>query len=219
MAYSFPLSIAQFMDKLPIHAISLDLTEAVEMSETGGGEILTAELGARLWRGRIDLADMTPDEAADVLPLIDILRRPGASFMVHDASRPGPRLDADGATLGAAIPVLSQVASNNRDIRLTGLPPNYRLRPHDWIGFSYGSNPLRLALHRGVTAVQASAIGAIAGWWEITPHIRPGFATGTAVTLVKASCKAVIVPKSVRAGQRQATLTRGVSFEFIQTLR
>lgn len=218
MAYAFPLTIAQFMARLPIDAISFDLTEAVELSETGGGEILTAELGVRLWRGRIELGDMTPDEAADVLPLLDILRRPGASFMVHDASRPGPRLDADGATLGAASPVLASANANGRDITLSGLPAGYRLRPHDWLAFSYGANPTRYALHRAVGSAQANASGTT-GWWEVTPNLRPGFATGSAVTLLRPACKAIILPKTVQPGRRKASLTSGVSFEFLQTLR
>ncbi len=219
MAYSFPLTAAQFMSRLPVQEITFDISEAMEISETGGGEVLMADLGTRLWRGKVSLGDMTADEAAEVLPLIDILRRAGGSFMAHDVSRPGPRGDITGSTLGAAAPTLSQVNANARDIRLTGLPVGYRLNPYDYLAFSYGSNPTRFALHRAVNGQQANAGGTFGGWLEVTPNIRAGYAIGAAVTLLKASCKAVIVPGSFQPGRRKATMTSGVSFDFIQTLR
>lgn len=218
MAYAFPLTTAQFMDRLPIQEITFDPAEAMEVSETGGGEILTADLGTRLWKGQIALGDMTPDEAAEVMPLIDILRRGAGSFMVHDVSHPAPRNDPTGSILGVASPVLHSVHANMRDIRLGGLPIGYQIRPHDYVAFSYGSNPVRYALHR--VAIQRSAASdGTTGWVEVSPNIRPGFTAGAAVTLMKASCKAIIVPGSFQPGRRKATMTAGVSFDFIQTLR
>lgn len=219
MAYAFPLSAAQFISRLPVQDITFELSEAMEVSETGGGEILTADLGTRLWKGRISLGDMTPDEAAEVLPLIDVLRRPGASFMCHDISRPGPRGDPQGTALGAATPQLLQVDANNRDIRLTGMPAGYRLSPYDYLAFSYGTNPVRYALHRAASMRQANGAGAFGSGLEVIPNIRPGFAALAPVTLLRASCKAIIVPGSYQPGRRKATMTTGVSFDFIQTLR
>lgn len=221
MAFTFPLTTAQFMSILPIQEITFDVAEALEMSETGGGEVLMADLGTRLWRGKVSLGDLTQDEAADVLPMIDILRKAGTSFMAYDVSRPGPRYDVTGTLLGAASPVLFQVHANMRDIRIGGLPNGYRIRPYDYVAFAYGTNPVRYALHRAVIQRIATADGTT-GWFEVTPNIRPGFvagASGAAVTLLKASCKAVIVPGSFQPGRRKATMTSGVSFDFIQTLR
>lgn len=218
MAFSFPLTPAQFMSVLPVQDITFDVAEAMEMSETGGGEVLMADLGSRLWRGKVTLGDMTADEAADVVPMIDILRRGGGSFMAYDVSRPAPRYDPTGTILGAASPVLAQVHANMRDIRIGGLPNGYRIRPYDYVAFAYGTNPVRYALHRAVIQRIATSDGTT-GWFEVTPNIRPGFAVGAAVTLLKASCKAVIVPGSFQPGRRKATMTTGVSFDFIQTLR
>lgn len=218
MAYSFPLSNAQFMALLPIRDITFDLPEAMEISgETAGGEILTAGLGERLWQGEIQLGDMTRDEAAECLAMLDVLRRVGGSFLCHDVSRPRPRFDPDGAILGGASPTLHSVEANNRDIRIAGLPSGYQLRRYDYLAFSYGSNPVRRALHRVATPATAAGTG-ITGAFEVSPTIRPGYASGAAVSLVRPACKAIVVPGSVDPGRRSATLTVGAGFRFIQTL-
>lgn len=218
MAYSFPLTVAQFMAVLPISAMTFDLPEAVEISETGGGEILTADLGTRLWNGEITLGDMTADEAAEVMARLDVLRRAGGSFMCHDVARPFPRVDVTGASLAGASPTLLSVAGSTREISLSGLPANFQLRRYDYLGFSYGTNPVRHALHRIAAPVTANGVGTT-GLFEVSPNIRPGWVSGAAVSLSKPSCKAIIVPGSVNPGRRKSTMTTGASFRFIQTLR
>ncbi|MGN7870966.1 hypothetical protein [Paracoccus sp. 22332] len=218
MAYAFPLSHGQFMAILPIQDFSFDLPEAIETSETGGGEILRADLGTRLWQGEIGLGEMTPDERDEVMAMLDVLRRPGASFMAHDVRRPAPRLDPAGTELGAAAPQLLSVASTSRDVRLSGLPAGYALRRHDYLAFAYGTNPVRRALHRIASPAVAAANGQTAAF-EVSPAVRPGWAAGAAVSLVRAACKAVVVPGSVDPGRRKGVMTTGVRFRFQQTLR
>lgn len=218
MPITFPMNTATFMSLLPIRSMTFDLPESVEVSETGGGEILTAGLGVRLWQGEIELAPMEPDEAAVVLSLLDVARGAGASFMVHDVSRPGPRNDLNGTILGAAAPTLMALQSNNREVRVTGLPVGYAIRNYDYLAFTYAANPTRFALHRAVGSVTASA-GGTTGWLEVVPNIRPGALVGAAVSLLKASCKAVLVPGSVQPGRRTSRMTEGVSFKWRQTLR
>lgn len=218
MAYVYPLIPGHFMDLLPIQDITFDLPEAIEMSETGGGEILTADLGTRLWQGEITLGDMLPDERDDVMAMLDVLRVPGASFMVHDARRPAPRLDPTGAILGAANPRLGGVAANRTDIRLSGLPTGYLLRRHDYLAFSYGTNPVRYALHRVARGVAAASDGTTVAF-EVSPAVRPGFTVNAPIFLFKAACKAIVVPRSVDPGRRKGILTTGAKFSFLQTLR
>lgn len=215
MAYSFPLSTAQLMAILPVHQISFDPQEAMELSETGGGEILTADLGTRLWQGEIVLGDMTRDEADECLPMLDLLRQPGASFMVHDLRRPHPKSDPTGAITENADIQLYAVRANNRDIRLSGLPSGFQLRRHDYVGFGYGA---RIALHRVASQATTAATG-ITPWFEVVPNIRPGWSAGAAVTLSHAGCKAIYMPGSFQPGRSRATMIVGASFRFIQSLR
>lgn len=219
MAYAMPLSEALFMRRMPISRMSMDIPEAVEISETGGGELLTAELGTRLWQGEIVLGKMTSDEAAEALAMLDAARQMGGSILVHDVRRPGPRDDVDGTILGSAIPTLQAVAAGGREIKLSGLPGGYRLRRFDYLAFTYGSNPVRYALHRAISQITTTAEGVQEDWLQVVPALRPGWALGTPVSLHKAACKALIVPKSVQPGTTSQTLTEGVSFKWVQTLR
>ena len=218
MAFPFPLTTAQFFQLLPIRELTFDIPEAMEMSETGGGEILTADLGTRLWRGEVQLGDMEPDEAAEVLPLFDVLRRSGASFMVYDVGRPAPRADLTGSIIAGYAPRLHSVSSGGREIRISSLPPGYELRRHDYVAFSYGASPTRFALHRLASGALASGAG-LTPLFEVSPNLRPGWALNADVTLVRASCKAILVPGSFRSGRRKARLTTGAGFQFVQTLR
>jgi len=218
MAWAFPLTRPQFMDLLPIRSLTMDVPEAVEISETGGGELLQADLGTRLWSGEIVLGRLLPDEAGDALAMLAVARSSTGSVLIHDLSRPGPRLDPDGSILGAAAVTLADVNTNARNIQLAGLPVGYGLRRGDMLGFSYGSNPVRRALHRVASTATAAGDGTT-NYFEVTPPIRPGWAAGTAVTLIRPECKAVILPGTFQPGRRAATLTDGVSFKFRQTLR
>lgn len=218
MAYTYPLSLAQFFDILPISEIIFDIPDAVQMDETEGGELIIAELGTRLWQGEVRLGDMTANEAAEVGAMLDVLRGAGASFMAYDVARPGPRLDVTGAGLGASTPTMTQVTSDNREIRLSGLPSGYQLKRYDYVGFQYGSNPTRFALHRLASNGTAVAEG-VTQLIQVTPPLSPGWIEGVAVSLVKASCKARLVPGSVQPGRRRATMTVGAGFKFVQTMR
>lgn len=219
MAYSFPLTTAQFWDLLPIRELVFDIGENVEISgETEGGEVLTARRGTRLWHGEVALDDMQPTDAAEVGAMLDIVRRDGASFMAYDTGRPGPRADLKGTILGVSAPKLHTVDANNREIRISGLPAGYVLQRYDYLAFSYGSTPTRHALHRVAAGVTANGAG-LTPLFEVSPNLRPGWALNASVTLLKAPCKCRIVPGSTTPGRRRSTTTPGLTFRFTQTLR
>lgn len=215
---TFPLTLAQFFDLLPIEKAGLDLPEALDMSQTAGGEVLTTDLGTSLWSGRIDLAVMTHDEVSDIRPLINILRRSGASFLVSDPTRPWPRLDPNGTLLGAATPTILAVGGSMRELSLSGLPAAYPISRGDLISFTYGSSPTRYALHEFVGAAVADGAGQT-GLIEINPPIRPGAAGGAAVQLVWPRCKARLVPGENSTGVTSDTITSEAKLAWTQTLR
>ncbi|NTT88566.1 hypothetical protein [Tabrizicola fusiformis] len=214
---TFPLSLAQFFDLLPIQQAELDLPEALDMSQTTGGEVLTADLGTSLWSGRIELGVMTHDEVSAIRPLINILRRSGASFLISDPTRPWPRLDPNGMLLGAATPTILAVGGSGRELSLTGLPASYPISRGDLMSFTYGS-PSRYALHEAVGAAVANGAGQT-GLIEVTPPIRPGAAAGAAVQLVWPRCKARLVPGENTTGVTSHTITSEAQIAWTQTLR
>lgn len=218
MTLSFPLPLSDYWDQLPVSTLSLDCPAQVETSGTGGGQILTREIAPRLWTGSVALGRLTPAEASDILPLIDLVRGPGASFMAHDLMRPYPLLDPDGSVLDAAAVTVGAIGASFRDLRLAGLPPNYPLRRGDMIGVNWGASPVRYGLHRIVVASSTDASG-LTGWIEVAPAIAAGVAVGSAAVLARPAIKAVILPGSVQTGALRRGLVEGIGFSFIQTLR
>ena len=218
MAYAYPLSTAEFMALMPVAEISFDDPAQVAVNQTAGGEIITGTLGAQLWQGDVSLGVMDGVETATPDVLLSLLRVSGASFYAYDTRRPAPAADPGGVILGAVVPTISALPAGNREMALSGLPGWYLLSRGDYLAFDYGS-PSRRALHKVVSmSVQANAAGTT-GNFEVTPALRPGATVSTPVTLIRAACKAVIVPGSVMKGRTKDTITRDGAFRFIQSLR
>jgi len=219
VALTFPLSTANFMDLLLVQQLGFDTPEQVEVSQTGGGEIMLAAVAPMLWQGEVKLGDMTQIEAAPIEVRLDLLRA-GRNFYAYDLRRPAPRLDPTGSILGASTPSIYALVAGNREMQLQGLPVGYRLSAGDYLAFDYTSaSVVRRALHRVVADTAGASAGGISPTFEVTPMLRPGVVTGAAVTLVKPACKAIIVPNSVSKGQTSKTITSGASFRFMQTLK
>ena len=218
MALTFPLAAAEFFDTLKVRQMTFDCPEQVQVARTGGGEILPANIGPRLWTGEVSLVHHRFYVAAPVLAMISALREPGASFLAYDLTAPAPQSDPDGVALATVTPLILALPSDARMLSLKGLPSGFVLTAGDYLGFSYGTNPVRRALHRVVSGVVAGGTGQTAAF-EVTPPRRPGAAINTAVSLVKASCKARIVPGSVAPGTKGQIFTSGITFKFMQTLR
>ena len=218
MALTFPVSTAEFFDTLEVSQMTFDCPEQMQVARTGGGEILPANIGPRLWTGEVSLWDQGHSAVAPVLAMISALREPGASFLAYDLTAPAPQSDPDGVALATVTPLILALPSDARMLSLKGLPSGFVLTAGDYLGFSYGTNPVRRALHRVVSGVVASGTGQTAAF-EVTPPRRPGAAINTAVSLVKASCKARIVPGSVAPGTKGQIFTSGITFKFMQTLR
>lgn len=211
---TFPLSAATFIDRLPIARMTFDIPEQMELSQDGGGQLYGAELAPRVWQGEVRLDRLLPEEEADAMALIDLMRG-GRRALFYDRRRPWPQADRGGVKLGSATPVLSQLASNARQIAVSGLPAGYVLRRGDYIGWDYLG---RRAVHKVMDVTVAASGAGATGLFEVIPAIRPGAAAGAAVRLTRVSCTGMIVPKSTSPGSTAARLTDGVAFRWQQTL-
>ncbi len=218
MALVFPLSLSDFMSRLPVGEFTFDLGEALEINETLGGDQISADLGPRLWQGRIGLVQMSSEEWSALEPRLETLRQGGTGFLVTDIRRPAPAADPSGAGLGNATPTILELQGDNRQLRLTGLPAGYVLHAGDYIGFTYGT-PERHALHRIVDDSVIADINGQTALFEVVPNLRPGTATGRAVALRSPMCRAIIRPGSVSKGSTFKTVTSGVGFDWVQRVR
>lgn len=215
MPLTFPLPLAGFFDTLPIARVKMRPGQAVSFSETGGGDLISHQLGARLWQGEITLDKDYHAIWAAIEARLSLLQEPGASFLVTDPRLPFPIDDPDGSKLGASVVLVKSVLSDGQALRLKGLPVNYRLSQGDLFGFTYAGNPVRYAYHRVVTGGIAGIGGEVSV--DVSPYIRPGAVENDPVTLIRAVCKAKIIEAD--AGSSRALISDGGTFRFMQTLR
>lgn len=214
---SYPLSYEQFLGALRVEEVTFRLSHPQEHTRLGDGTVISASLGASLWTGTIRLAQANHPRHAQMEALIGLMDQPGATFLCHDPRYLGPANDPTGAILGSRTVTIHSVASTMRELRLAGLPSGYILSSGDMLAFQYGSNPVRYALHRIVIGGTASSTG-LTPMLELVPNLRAGAVAGLTVSLILPACKARLLPEPTYGAGRQA-LSRGASFDFIQTLR
>jgi len=215
MALNFPLSLGNFFGGLPVAECSMDLPETRAHTTTRGGEVRTAEVANRLWRGSVTTPAQTHTEAEALKARLHLLRNAGGSFFVFNPAKPAPAHDPDGAVLGAATPTIHTL--DHREMRITGLPAGYVLAAGDYLSFAYG-DPARYALHQIVTATVTANGSGLTPLFEVVPNIRPGATTGLTVVLIRPFCKALILPQRSRPGLSRGLHTSGLAFDWGQTL-
>lgn len=204
-----------FLSDLRVEGQTFDLLVPAETAQTASGEVIRAALGSGLWRGTLSLAMSTHQNAASIEARLARLVRPGATFDVWDVRRVGPNFDPTGAILGAASPTVH--SSSTTWIRITGLPPSYRLRRGDWLAFDYGSSPVRRALHRVWTVEAVANASGLTPQIEVEPLIRPGLSAGAAVSLIRPACRAAVL--SAQFGRGAGVFTEDAEIAWTQVLR
>lgn len=186
MALAWPLELANFFDPLPVAKCTMRPGRSMIFSETGGGEVIGHRRGTRLWGGEITLGVDYHSAHAAIEARLSLLEEAGASLLVRDTRLPGPIEDPTGAILGASDVRINTLHANNRELTLKGLPNGYVISQGDLLSFTYGSNPIRHALHRVARGRFAYSSGQTASI-EVTPFIRPGAAVDSPVQLIRPS--------------------------------
>lgn len=217
MTLTYPLPLADFWLRLPIRRIKFAPPGMTTHARTRGGEILPAAIGDRLWQADVEMDLMTADEWRAIRPLLHVLDDAGPSFLMTDPLHPAPAADPTGAGLTGAQPKIDRVGADGQ-LHLTGLPARYQLSAGDMIGWRYGTNPVRQALHEIVLDAPATVAGLAS--LTLTPPPQPGWSAGADVVLIRPRCKAVLLPDSLDEGFGRAGGDReGVRFVACQTLR
>ncbi|MBY6163966.1 hypothetical protein KUV73_23995 [Mameliella alba] len=220
MAFSFPLAIADFWDDLRISSQRFTLGENMETAETGGGEILAARTGPRLWQGEARIAADTSDLQDRAVAMIDLIRQPGRPFLVYDTNRAAPQTDRDGTEQGGAVCIVLAVGADRREVAFGGLPVGFALTRGDLLSIQYGANPTRFYLGRVVTGgVFSGGTPNFLAGVEVVPSLPEAITGSEVVTLRAPVCKAVYVPDSYSPPPRFIGSDGGLSFKWRQTLR
>lgn len=218
MAQTFPMLLEDFFDGLPIKGFTPDLTEAMEYSRTKGGEIITSDYGPRLWTMDLVVPAGTHAKIEQIKARLQLLRSPARSLLVGSMPLLYPQKDPQGSLIGSTTVLLKAVAGNNREINLSGFPVGYELTVGDFISFTYGSNPVRYAMHQVVASKIAAGDGTMTAL-EVVDFIRPGWAVNTPVRIRKPMYKAIVIPGSTEVMESDAIMSAGVKFSVIQTFR
>ncbi|QCP88094.1 hypothetical protein EYE35_20970 [Cereibacter sphaeroides] len=211
---TFPLTRAQFFGNLRLLVSEFDLPAAQEISRTAAGEVLTADLGARLWRAQVALAPVSLRDAEALRVQFSQLRMAGASFVMNPFPTCGPKASPTGTALTGYTPRIAAVSGGVLSIK--GLPPGFTLARGDCLSFSYGASPLRYAFHQVADTVAADGTGLTPNF-EVQPGIRSGAVPELNVTLYQPRMKAVLTDLDM--GEIRGPKRYGISFAAIQTLR
>lgn len=213
---TYPVPLTDFWSGLKIATFDMRPGGGLQSQATGGGEVIVARTGQRLWEGEVTTVPADDPGAAEAILIA--LQDPGRSFMIEAHKRLFPGADPGGAKLGPAAPVIASLPSGGRSMTLSGLPAGYTLSPGDFLSFTRGS-PSRFELVEVVTGAVADGFG-VTPEFEVTPGVRPGTTTSTAVILARPFFRAMIVPGSVKFSPTQPGRgpRLGASFAFRQTL-
>lgn len=214
---TFPLAASDFFDIMPISAMNFRLGVNTTMTESEDGERYAHERGERLWYGELQLDIGTADEGRQVAARLQLIEEAGGSFFVYDARARGPQADPMGAALSGFAPRLSGIDASRRSVSIDQLPAGYIITTGDYLGFSYGANPTRHAVHQvaGVTRL-ASGSGEVTEL-QVVPKIREGANVGTSVQLVQPVCKAQL--EEADYGKGGKIIAQGGVLRWSQTLR
>lgn len=216
MAQVYPMSASAFFEGLRIMRASFDLPNNQLITRSAGGDVMRAELGARLWRAQLDLVPQTHQGAEEIRAKMHLLRQPSASLIIRPSPCFAPACDPDGSIIASSTVLLASVNANLRDITLSGLPAAYAITAGDYLSYTYGTDPVRYGFHQAVSSATANGSG-VTGAFEVIPPIRPGYSIGATVRLMKPWMKAVLVESST--GAAGVAVTDGISLTLQQTLR
>lgn len=212
-ALTFPLAQASLGDILPIQSVTWELARQQEISATGAGEMLVADLAPPLWEGSVSLRPLLHTEARALAAKLDALDGGMQSFFLANPLGWWPASDPGGTIYGAATPVIESIEANRKELSFSGLPANYKLSAGDMFSVAYG---LRQGLYRLVADVTANGEGETAAV-EVRPHLRPGVAATQAAVFSKPAAKVKVIPGSISQSFHSVNRTR-LSFRVRQTL-
>lgn len=203
MSLAFPLPLNAFWDRIRVASIQWRLSHPQSVSQLADGTILRASRGAPLWRATVTTDAYIHEESAEYEAILALLDMPGASFLAYDPRKAGLTASGSGsATIGS-------ISGDRREISLSGFTGT--ITPGDFISFTYGSSPLRYALHRAVAGATN------AGSFEVVPPVSPLVSTGRPVTYEKPFAKFTLEPEP-DYGQGRPIFSAGATFGMVQTL-
>jgi hypothetical protein len=209
-----PLGTAAFFDLLRVVDVKLVLNWHQEMSGTGGGDTLYADLAPPRWHADITTVPMEFAEAEGIMALINSRGGGLKTVLLGNSKLPCPSSDPDGSIFGAATPVLGTITDRSH-VAFAGFPAGYVLPLGTYFQVIFGTS--RYYLGQVCEAKTADGSGNVTAT-EITPPLPASVSAGDAVTVINPAGKFIIVPNSAYPSAI-STVHETITFSAEQTYR
>lgn len=192
MSLANPLGFAAFFDLLRVADVKFALGWHQEMSGTGGGDDLYADLAPARWQADITTVPMTFAEAEGIMARINSRAGGLKTVLLSNNKLLYPSSDPDGSIFGAATPVVGTITDRSH-IAFTSFPNDYVIPLGTFFQVIFDTS--RYYLGQFAEAKTADGSGAVSAV-EITPPLPASVAPGDAVTVIKPAGKFRITPNS-----------------------
>jgi len=217
---NFPLDKSQLSDRLMIESNRRRLTGFQDISTSGAGDIIVADIAPRAWTGSVESTVMTFQQAAEVEALINSLDESQNSFYLGDPRAPYPFYDPDGTILngmGGTIKI-NDISSDNLRIQIKNAPVGFKFQRGVFFHFDFGTDPVHRAYHQIVSNQEVADGFGVTDWIEVRPRIRNGAAVNDVLTFANPCVEVKIIPGSYREGVGQGMVVTGIGFDWRQVI-
>lgn len=189
-----------------------------EVSRKQSGATIIRRRGSPLWTLTAVSIPLLPNALDRMRARLEALEGGDRLFWGYSLSRCYPIAYPKGTwptgpAFNGLTATLSVIGSDNKSLRISGLPNGFKFSVGDMVSFQYGAVP-SYALHRIEEDVSA-AFGTTPPV-EVFPHFRLGVATGVTVRLYQPRCLMMIVPGSISTAADAQTGKGSVSFQGLQ---
>lgn len=215
MALTYPLAVGDFWNLLDIEELTFSPAFYQSSAMTGDGGFLVSEQSYPKWRASVRLSPSFWQDTVYAEAILGRVFGSRKSFWAYTPSRPYPKNDPTGSTMGASTPTVYQLnGSDASQIKLDNLPASYQLNIGDFF-----SIPTRYSLHRIIEAVNADGSGVTTSYLTVEPTIRSSVAVDDVVSFLKPAGLFKITPGSITPQARRAAHAEGLGFEMIQVFQ
>lgn len=200
MTITYPLDL---LDGFPGWPTEFELLYRQEHSRQENGRTIVKDRGSPLWRASYQSRSLKPNELDAWRARLASLENGLQTFKGYALSRCRPILHPGSSALPTGS--LFSIEANRKAIRLTALN-----------GVSLSVGDMIQIGTKDLHQVMEPTSGTPTGLFEVRPHIWPGVATGTAVTVHKPHCLMAIVPGSITSTADAATGRGAISFQAVE---
>lgn len=200
MAITYPYDL---LATFPGWSTEFDLLYRQEISRTAIGQTFVKDFGSPLWRATYQSRLMKPNELDVWRARLKAMEGGLKQFLGRPTSRCYPIAYPNGTGMGNVSDVkIASIGTDRETVTFSGLPAGYQVSVGDYIQIGTHN------LHQIVDT---------AGGIEIRPHLWPGTAVNDTVTLVRPSCRMMILPGTLSSTADASTGRGTISFQAIES--